>query len=181
MPTFKTLISIVEPAEQKMKESSNDDINGVDTVILLPENVDSLTDDEEAQDNHVMIDNGFPSDIFGTNKLFLGGEDNEDEVEDDGNAESGAQDEKEKRVLELMKYVEERKSKPKSWINKYPAKIQLLEPINRDSKSIKHAKVDIVNNLTGKCPHEIFEKYVNAELTLITLQQTLQHPSMYNI
>ena len=70
MPTFKTLISIVEPAEQKMKESSDDDINGVDTVILLPENVDSLTDDEEAQDNHVMIDNGFPSDIFGTNKLF---------------------------------------------------------------------------------------------------------------
>ena len=44
MPTFKTLISIVEAAEQKMKESCDDD-----TVILLPDNVDSLTDDEEAQ------------------------------------------------------------------------------------------------------------------------------------
>ena len=139
------MISIVEAAEQKMKECSDDDINAVDTVVLLPDNVDSLTDDEEAQDNHVMIDNGFPSDIFGT-KTFLGGEDNENIGEDDGNAESRAQDEKEKRALELMKYVEECKSKPKNWINKYPAKVQLLEPINRDSKSIKHTKNDIANN-----------------------------------
>ena len=64
MPTFKTLISIVEAAEQKMKESCDDD-----TVILLLDNVDSLTDDEEAQDNHVKLGNGFPSDIFGT-KFF---------------------------------------------------------------------------------------------------------------
>ena len=64
MPTFKTLISIFEAAEQKMKESCDDD-----TVILLPDNVDSLTDDEEAQDNHVKLGNGFPSDIFGT-KFF---------------------------------------------------------------------------------------------------------------
>ena len=69
MPTFKTLISIVEAAEQKMKECSDDDINGVDTVILLQDNVDSLTDDEQAQDNHVKLGNGFPSDIFGT-KFF---------------------------------------------------------------------------------------------------------------
>ena len=70
MPTFKTLISIVETTEQQRKECSGDDINAVDTVILLPDNVDSLTDDEEAQDNHVMISNGFPSHIFGTNKVF---------------------------------------------------------------------------------------------------------------
>ena len=69
MPTFKTLISIVEAAEQKMKECSDDDINGVDTVILLQDNVDSLTDNEQAQDNHVNLGNGFPSDIFGT-KFF---------------------------------------------------------------------------------------------------------------
>ena len=70
MPTFKTLISIVKAAEQQRKECSGDDINAVDTVILLPDNVDSLTDDEEAQHNHVMIDNGFPRNIFGTNKVF---------------------------------------------------------------------------------------------------------------
>ena len=70
MPAFKTLISIAEAADQKMKECSDDDINAADTVILLPDNVDSLTDDEEAQDNHIMIDNGFPSDTFGTKKGF---------------------------------------------------------------------------------------------------------------
>ena len=69
MPTFKTLISIVEAAEQKMKECSDDDINGVDTVILLQDNADSLTDDEKAQDNHVKLGNVFPSDIFGTKFL----------------------------------------------------------------------------------------------------------------
>ena len=52
-----------------MKESCDDDINGVDTVILLPDNVDSRTVDEEAQDNPVKLGNGFPSDIFGT-KFF---------------------------------------------------------------------------------------------------------------
>ena len=102
---------------------------------------------------------------------FLSREDNGDEVEDDGNTESRAKDEKEKRVIELMKYVEECKSKPKSWIDKYPAKVQLLEPINGDSKSIKHAKNGIVNNLTGKHPHEIFEQYVNAKLKLITYNE----------
>ena len=69
MPTFKTLISIVEAAEQKMKECSDDDINGVDTVILLQDNADSLTDDEEAQGNYVKLGNVFPSDIFGTKFL----------------------------------------------------------------------------------------------------------------
>ena len=64
------MISIAEAAEQKMKECSDDDINAADTVILLPDNADSLTDDEKAQDNPVMIDNGFPSDIFGTKKDF---------------------------------------------------------------------------------------------------------------
>ena len=111
----------------------------------------------------------------------MGDEVNDDEVEDDGSAESGAQDEKEERVLELMKYVEECKRKPKSWINKYLAKVQLLEPINKGSKSVKYSKDDIANNLTRKCPQEIFEMYVNAKLKLMTLQQTLQHPSMYNI
>ena len=84
-------------------------------------------------------------------------------------------------MRELMKYVEECKRKPKSWINKHAAKVQLLEAINRGSKSVKNSKNDIANNLTRKCPQEIFEMYVNAELKLMTLQQKLQHPSMYNI
>ena len=78
-----------------------------------------------------------------------------------------------------MKYVKECKSKPKKWINKYPAKVQLLEPINRDSKSIKHTKNDNANNLTGKRPHEIFEKFVNAELK--TYNTTRNTATSFNV
>ena len=48
-------------------------------------------------------------------------------------------------------------------MNKIPAKNQFLEPINEESKSIKHAKSDSVNNLAGKYIHGIFEQNVNAE------------------
>ena len=73
------------------------------------------------------------------------------------------------------------KSKHESQINKYSAKFQLLEPINIDPKSIKYTKNDIVSNLSVTHLHEIFKQYVNAELKIITLQQTLQHPSIQNI
>ena len=93
---------------------------------------------------------------------FLSGEDNDDEMEDDDNAredqtEPRAQNEKEKHMLELLNDVEECKSKPKSWMNRIPTKNQFLEPINKESKSIKHAKNDIANNLAEKHSLEIFE------------------------
>ena len=140
-------------------------LNTIDIVTLRPDNVDALTDDEEVQDDDVMIDNGLPSDVCGTAQVqinFLNREDSDDEVEDDDNAkeeqfESRAQNEKEKRMLELLKEVEECKSKHGSWIYKIPAKSQFLEPIYEEFKSIKDAKNDIVNNLSKKHPHEIFE------------------------
>ena len=107
----------------------------------------------------------------------MNGEDNDDEVEDDDNAkeeqtELSAQNEKEKCLLELLKEVEECKGKPRSWMNKIPGKNQFLDPINEESKFIKHAKNDITNNLAGKHPHEIFEQYVNTELKLNILEET---------
>ena len=39
-----------------MNEWSNDEIDAVDIVILPPDNVDLLTDDEETQDDHVKTD-----------------------------------------------------------------------------------------------------------------------------
>ena len=57
MPTFKRFISAVEAAEQIMKEWNDDKNNTVYMVILSPDNVDLLTDDEEVQDDDVMIDN----------------------------------------------------------------------------------------------------------------------------
>ena len=91
-------------------------------------------------------------------------------------------------MIELFKYVEECKCKPKSWMNKIPAKNQFLKPINSKSKSIKHAKNDVANNFAEKHPHEIFEQHVNAELKLKILEETdtlsrktLQPPSMLKI
>ena len=58
-------------------------------------------------------------------------------------------------------------------MNKIPAENQFLEPINnkKESKSTKHAKTDILNSLTEKQPHEVFEQYVNAELKLKILEE----------
>ena len=58
------------------------------TLLTLPDIVDSATDDEKAQDDDVMIDNGMPDDVCGKMQvqiIFLNGEDNNDEVEDDNN------------------------------------------------------------------------------------------------
>ena len=58
------MISDVEAAEQIMNEWSDDESNAFDIVILPPDNVYLLTDDEEVQDDAV-IDNGLPSDVSG--------------------------------------------------------------------------------------------------------------------
>ena len=52
---FKRLICTAEAAEAKMNKWSDVEINAVDIVILPPDNVDLLIDDEEAQDDHVKI------------------------------------------------------------------------------------------------------------------------------
>ena len=58
------MISDVEAAEQIMNEWSDDESSAFNIAILLPDNVDLLTDDEEVHDDAV-IDNGLPSDVSG--------------------------------------------------------------------------------------------------------------------
>ena len=82
MPTFKRFISAVEAAEQIMKEWNDDKNNTVYMVILSPDNVDLLTDDEEVQDDDAMIDNALPSDVCVkvlVQTIFLNRENNDDE------------------------------------------------------------------------------------------------------
>ena len=62
MSTFKRLISAVETADQIMKEQNDNESNAVDIVILSPDNVELLKDDEEVQNDDVITDNGLPSD-----------------------------------------------------------------------------------------------------------------------
>ena len=89
MPTFERLLFAVDTAEQIMNEWSDDESNTVDILILPPNNVDSLTDEEEVQDDDLIIDIELPSDVCGMVQVqtnFLNGEENHDEVEDHGNA-----------------------------------------------------------------------------------------------
>ena len=89
MPTFERLLFAVDTAEQIMNEWSDDESNTVDILILPANNVDSLTDEEVVQDDDLMIDIELPSDVCGMVQVqtsFLNGEENDDEVEDHGNA-----------------------------------------------------------------------------------------------
>ena len=107
----------------------------------------------------------------------MNGEENNDEVEDgyiakEEKTESRSQNENEEHLPELLQDVDECKSKPRGWMNKIPVKNQFLKPINKESRSIKRAKNDIVNNLAGEHLHDIFEQYVNTELKLRILEET---------
>ena len=68
---YKRLTSVGEAAEQVMNEWSDDESNTVDMVILPPDNLDLLTDNEEVQYDYVMIDNGLPSNFCGTVQVFF--------------------------------------------------------------------------------------------------------------
>lgn len=65
MPTFKRLVSAVETAEQIKSKWSHNESKAVGIVLLSPENVHLLTDDEEVQ-MMMIIDNELPSDVCGT-------------------------------------------------------------------------------------------------------------------
>ena len=64
MPTFKRLVSAIETGEQIKNKWSHNESNTVDIVMLSPENVYLLTDDEEVQ-MMMTIDNELPSDVCG--------------------------------------------------------------------------------------------------------------------
>ena len=64
MPTFKRLVSAIETAEQIKNKWSHNESNTVDIVMLSPDNVYLLTDDEEVQ-MMMTIDNELPSDVCG--------------------------------------------------------------------------------------------------------------------
>ena len=52
--------------EQIKNEWSNDESNASDIVLLPPDNIDSLKDDEKVLDDDVIIDDELPSDVCGT-------------------------------------------------------------------------------------------------------------------
>ena len=64
--TFKRLFSAIEAAEILMKDWDDVDDNEVELVMLPPEKVDALTDDEEVDENGDKLGNTLPKDVAGS-------------------------------------------------------------------------------------------------------------------
>ena len=56
MANFKCLFSAVEATEKIMAEWSDEEEDNIDTVLLPPENIDAVTD-EEVDENGERVDN----------------------------------------------------------------------------------------------------------------------------
>ena len=63
MVKFKYLFSAVEAAEKIMAEWSDEEEDNIDIVLLPPENIDAVTDDEEVDGNRKRR---WPNDVSGT-------------------------------------------------------------------------------------------------------------------
>ena len=68
MATYSRLFSAVEAAEKIMSEWSDDEDNAVDIVLLPPEHVDSITDDEEVDEDSDKF-KGMPTDVCGSAQI----------------------------------------------------------------------------------------------------------------
>ena len=67
MANFKCLFSAVEAAEKIMAEWSDEvEEDNIDIVLLPPENIDAVTDDEEVDENGERVDNRMLNDVGGT-------------------------------------------------------------------------------------------------------------------
>ena len=137
MAKFKYFFSAVEAAEKVMAEWSDEEEDNIDIVLLPPENIDAVTNDEEVDDNGKRVDNRMPNDVSGTietqtnipeieEKVHIG---NNECIVSDTNAE---RNEKEERVLETLEEIEECKTKTMKWKEHVPAKNALLSAINDD-------------------------------------------------
>ena len=184
MAKFKYLFSAVEAAEKIMAEWSDEEEDNIDIVLLPPENIDAVTDDEEVDDNGERVDNRMPNDVSGTIEIQTNIPEIEEKVQIDNNectdSDTNAErNEKEERVLEILEEIEECKTKTMKWKEHVPAKNALLWAIKNESRKIK-AKSCIVDKFAGKEPHEIFEQYVNAELKAMIVEETNRYAAQKN-
>ena len=180
MAKFKYLFSAVEAAEKIMAEWSDEEEDNIDIVLLPPENIDAVTDDEEVDDNGERVDNRMPNDVSGTIEIQTNIPEIEEKVQIDNNectdSDTNAEtNEKEKRVLEILEEIKECKTKTMKRKKHVPAKNALLLAINNES-----AKSRIVDKFAGKEPHEIFEQYSNAELKAMIVEETNRYAAQKN-
>ena len=185
MAEFKYLFSAVEAAEKIMAEWSDEEEDNIDIVLLPPENIDAVTDEEEVDDHGERVDNRMPNDVSGTIEIQTNIPEIEEKVQIDNNectdSDTNAErNEKEERVLEILEEIEECKTKTMKWKKYVSAKNALLTATNDESGKIKEAKSCIVDKFAGKEPHEIFEQYVNAELKAMIVEETNRYAQKKN-
>ena len=155
MAKFKYFFSAVEAAEKIMAEWSDEEEDNIDIVLLPPENIDAVTDEEEVDDNGERVDNRMPNDVSGTIEIQTNIPEIEEKVQIDNNectdSDTNAErNEKEERVLEILEEIEECKTKTMKWKEHVPAKNVLLSAINDESGKIKEPKSRIVDKFAGK-------------------------------
>lgn len=68
MASFKRLYYVAEAAEKIMADCIDEE-DKTDVVIIPPENVDGMMDDEEIDGDGDKIDNGLPNDLCGIIQL----------------------------------------------------------------------------------------------------------------
>ena len=185
MVKFKYLFSAVEAAEKIMAEWSDEEEDNIDIVLLPPENIDAVTDEEEVDDNGERVDNRMPNDVSGTIEIQTNIPEIEKKVQIDNNectnSDTNAErNEKEERVLEILEEIQECKTKTMKWKEHVPAKNSLFSAISDKSGKTKEAKSHIVDKFAGKEPHEIFEQYVNAELKSMIVEETNRYAAHEN-
>ena len=177
MAKFKYLFSAVEAAEKMMAQWSDEEEDKIDIVLLPPENIDAVTDNEKVDENGESVDDRMPNDVSGTIEIQTNITEIEEKVQIDNNEcansdTNAKRNEKEESVLEILEEIEECKTKTMKWKEHAPAKNALLSAINDESGKIKEAKSRIVDKFAGKEPHEIFEQYANAELKAMIVEET---------
>ena len=158
--TFKRLYSAVEAAKMIMNDWSDDGDNVVDLVVLPPEKVDAMTDDEEIDANGDKLGLALSGDVAGLIEVHTN---TANAVDDDFNTTSepaendvtlSSNDEKESHILKLLSEINDQKNAKIKWMKKMPTRNNLLLPIDGESLKIKETRNDIVETFAEKQPHE---------------------------
>ena len=184
--TFKRLYSAVEADEMIINDWSDDGVNVVDLVVLPPEKVDAMTDDEEIDANGDKLGSALPGDVAGLIEVHTN---TASAIDDKFNTTSkpaendailSSNDEKELLILKLLSETNDQKNEKTLWMKKIPTRNSLLLPIDGESLKIKETTNDTRETFAGKQPHKIFEEYVKAELKEKILVETNRYAAQRN-
>ena len=139
--TFNRLYSAVEAAAMIINSWSDDEDNVAELVILPPETVDAVTDDEEIDANGDRLGSALPGDVTGLIEIHTNRASGTDYEFDTASAPAendvtlSSNNEKESDVLKLLS--DDQKNAKRKWMKKIPTRNNLLLPVDGESLKIK--------------------------------------------